>query len=236
MMRVTRQSIGIGMALCAAMAGTSLAASRALSVPVRVSIADMQAEYPLRVQSDRLGEYVPSQQIQSTIEQYRTGFTDWLFATYTLTPKSIIPSNRTVFFDLGEPVSSTNPPAPMSEAFLQAHLKAGCTEANVNLLTMTAGATVRCPGSFRFQALDKRWFRLGMNPNNFPDVDPLQITCASAGSSGCLSWRLVPSGTVTTGIDPNPKNVAKLLRIDAAGNVLEQLGNYYVSFAIDLRR
>jgi hypothetical protein len=236
MMKLTRQSVGIGFALAAITVATSFAQPRT-SVPVHVSIADVQAEYALLVQSDGMGEYEHDQEVQSTIEQYKTGYTDWLFTTYVLGARGkVTPSNRNVLFDLSEPASLDNLPSAIGAEYLQAHLKVGCTEVNVNMLRIAAGATIQCPGSFRFLARDGRWFRLAMNSNSFSDVDPLNVTCTSGDSSGCRTWNLAPSSTFRTGEDPNPKNVTKLLRIDVNGKVLEQLGNYYLSFSIDLRR
>jgi hypothetical protein len=233
---VTRRSVSIGAALAALTVTTSLAAPRT-SYPVRVTIADVQAEHPLLVQSDGLGDYEPGQIPQSSIELYKNGYTDWLFTTYVISARGkVTPSNRNVLFNLNEAVSPDNVPSPIGAEYLQAHLKVACTDVNVNMLRIPPGGTVVCPGGFRFLARDGRWFRLAMSPMNFSDVNPVHVTCVSADSTGCRTWSITPSSTVTTGDDPNPKNVVKLLRVDANGIVLEQLGNYYLSFAITLRR
>jgi hypothetical protein len=118
---------------------------------------------------------------------------------------------------------------------LPVHLKVGCSNANVDLLRLTAGQTASCPGSFRFFAPDERWYRLGFNQDNYPEVDQIAITCNSADATGCKVWTLRPSGPPTLG-DPNPKNRTRLLEIDDSGNVVALGGTYYVSFSITLAR
>jgi len=49
---------------------------------------------------------------------------------------------------------------------------------------------------------------------------------SGADAGGCKLWTLAPSGTIFTGTDPNPKNVAKLLQINSFCDILADLGDY----------
>jgi hypothetical protein len=195
--------------------------------PVTVTIADMQNGYPLRVGSDMHGAYVEiDRKITSAIERYATG-TDWMLTTYSGT--RLIPSNRTVFFDLREPFlpPSSGIPAPFSTAYTQAHLIAQCRLAadprDRDLFALQSGESADCPGAFRFQAPTGAWYRFAFSPQNFP-VDPLRVTCQSTDASGCKVWTVTPSATRVTGSDPNPKNLNRLLEIeDATQNYLADL-------------
>jgi len=173
-------------------------------VAVATTLADNLNGYGLRVRSDGAGSYANTKQIQSLI-QGTTG--DWTLTTYTTTPRGFVGSNRTVFFDLTEPVAPGNPPPPFQTASVQAHLIAKCHLVGVGMTSMAAGTTVACPGVFRFQAPNGLWYRLGFQPENYPEVNRMNVTCLSADSGGCEQWTVTPEGTTTTGSDPNPKNV-----------------------------
>jgi hypothetical protein len=196
-------------------------------IPVTTTLADVQNGSALRVQSDRNGAYVDTKQVDSLI-QATTG--DW-----TLTALAAR-SSRTVFFDLREPVGTGNPTPPITVGYLPAHLIAKCHEVGVGFLNIPAGASIQCPGAFRFEAPDGNSYRLAFSPANYPEVDPIQVTCQKADAGGCKLWTLAPSGTILTGTDANRKNVAKLLQINSFGDILADLGDYYVSFAITVAR
>jgi hypothetical protein len=57
-----------------------------------------------------------------------------------------------------------------------------------------------------------------------------------ADATGCKVWTVTPSGTTTTGTDPNPKNYTKLLHINETGDILAEGGDYYLSFSITFAR
>lgn len=182
--------------------------NRAASIPVTLTIHDVQDNHPLRVQSDPRGPDVRTPQIFSSIERYSQGLTDWFLQTYFYTKRKLTASERTVFFDLREPVSFANPVPPVTTEYLQAHLTAKCSHVNVDMLTMTVGSTVACPGAFRFLAADGRWYRLAFNPEYYAQVDRLSVACLTADATGCASWSIAPTGLTRTGTDPNPKNRA----------------------------
>jgi hypothetical protein len=198
---------------------------------VTTTLSDAFDGSEFRVHSDFRGPYVNTKQIQSVI-QGQTG--DWILTTYS--GVNYTPSNRTVFFDLSEPVDPTTT-APFTVGFLQSHLIAKCHMVNQDLFKLAKGVSVQCPGSFRFQVQDGRWFRLSFQPANFPEVNYLKVTCNAVDAAGCKLWNISPSGTVLTGTDPNPKNVNRLVQIDPRSEaIIGEVGDFYVSFAITVAR
>ena len=220
---------------------------------VKTHVADSIDGYPLRVQGDGIlvqqdGSLYETttirkvQTIYSAIDRFLTG-TGWSLTLYAY-DRNWTPSGRTVFFDLSEPAvaqpqfpdyPNSNLPQPPEAGYYPAHMIAKCNVVNVDMLTLTIGGSVQCPGSFRFQATDGAWYRLAFNPSNYPQVNPLQVTCLTTANNACSSWSLTPSGGAST-TDPLPKNVTKLLRINTNEEVLADLGDYYVSFNITVKR
>jgi hypothetical protein len=199
---------------------------------VTTTIADAIGGYPTRLGSDLQGSYVNSTQVTSIV-QAATG--DWELTTYY--GAKFTPSSRSVFFDLSEPVSSSNPPPPMTAGYVQSHLIAKCHLVNVGFLQIPAGTTVQCPGAFRFEAPNGLWYRLSLQPDNFPEVTRMNVTCLTADRTGCRTWNIGPASTIVTGTDPNPKGVQQLVQIDPNTDaVIATLGDYYVSFAITVSR
>lgn len=220
--------------------GVSAAGGNYSTVPVTTTIADLGASaVPLRVGSDGKGAYPGADaKVVSGIYRNMQG-SGWALTTYYSAKRRLQGSSRTVWFDLTEPATAGNPPAPVPEpgALLQAHLIAKCDQAGVDMLAMAAGTSAVCPGTFRFQAADGSWYRLAFNPENYPHVDPIRVTCTAADGAGCQVWTLAPSGQPSPGDDPNPKNLSRLLLIDANGGVLDDLrGDYYISFSITVAR
>jgi hypothetical protein len=235
MMRAT-----VVLVLATGLAGAA-PANKPTHTPVTVTIADTRNGYPLRVGSDTQGAYVEVRRtITSAIERYANG-TDWTLTTYSGVQQT--PSNRTVFFDLREPFlpPSSSIAAPFSTAYTQAHLIAKCRlavdAADRDLFALQPGESADCPGVFRFQAPESgKWYRFSFHPENFP-VDPLRVTCLSKDASGCKVWTVTPSTNTTTGSDPNPKSLNRLLEIDSTGEQqLADLGDYYLSFVITIAR
>jgi len=200
------------------------------NVQVTTTIADLAADYPLRIQSDRQGAYITKTVnkvtvVQSQIVSNLQG-SDWMLTTYATSRNQLVVSDRTVFFDLREQVSTgsfATPPVgtDTSGAFVEygqatAHLIVKCSRVGVDMLTMANGATASCPGSFRFRALDGSWYRLSFEPANFPQVDRMQVTCTAADPKGCKLWTIAPGATTTTGTDPNAKSLNTLLLITVA--------------------
>jgi len=70
-----------------------------------------------------------------------------------------------------------------------------------------------------------------MNSNNFPEVNPVQITCvATDANAKCNQWKIEPSATQ---LDGERKNVAKLLKVATKPRQGDQdMGDFYLSFTI----
>jgi len=197
--------------------------------PVVTTIADIQSGFPYRVESDHSGAYKNTQQIQSVVQ----AIGDWTLTTYSAGSR---PSNRTVFFDLREPASAGITP-PFPTAYVQSHLIAKCHLVNINMMSMRAGTFAQCPGSFRFLAPNGLWYRFSFQPDNFPEVNYMTITCNAEDTAGCKLWNVYPSGTYVTGTDPNHKNVNRLVQIDPGSDqVIGDVGDFYLSFNIVVSR
>ena len=224
--------VGLTAALSTLVSTSGLA--RTTNTPVTTVIAEAQSGSGLRVESDRQGPYINTRQIESVVQRRSTG-SDWLMSTYGSVYRT--PSNRNVLFDLTEPVSPTNPAPPISVALVQAFLAAKCSDANIDMLAIPTGITVQCPGAFHFQGPTGNWYRLSFRPEIYPEVNHINVTCATSDASGCKTWNLTPSGAYLTGTDPNPKGVNKLLRYDPSTDaVIADLGDYYISFSITVAR
>jgi hypothetical protein len=226
---------GLAVLLAAGAALGVSAAGKITTIPVVVTIADSANGAWLRAQSDTRGAYVNTSKVSSTIITNMQG-SDWQLTTYYQTKRAYAPSDRTVLIDLSEQVSEGSFPTPVTSAYMPAHLIAHCSRVGVDMVKMSVGQFAACPGSFRFWAPDGLWYRVSFNPDNFPGVDLIKVTCTAADSTGCKVWTATPTGTVLTGDDPNPKNLGKLLQIDQSGNILAYGGDYYLSFSITVAR
>lgn len=231
------------LAVVLAMAGTfsvSAAGRKSSNIPVTTTIADVgPSSVQLRVGSDAKGAYPGADtKVTSVIWRNMQG-SGWSLTTYYSSRGTLKGSSRSVWFDLTEPTSVDNPPAPIPSpgAYLQAHLVAKCDLVGVDMLTIPTGVSAACPGSFRFQAASGLWYRLSFQPDNFPQVDRMKVTCTGSDNTGCKVWTISPDGTHLTGADPNPKNLSRLLQIDPTGNILDDtLGDYYISFSMTVAR
>lgn len=206
-----------------------------VSVTANVSLQVNGA--PLRIQGDDKGAYTSTTQVTSVI---MASSHDWLLQTYFTAKGKTAASDRSVFFDLTEPAAGSNPPPPLATGFLQARLIVSCTNGPqpVDMLTLTVGAQVLCAGHFNFIMPDlKTYYRLHFKPSVYAETNWIQVTCTAAyARGGCGAWTFAPTGTPTPA-DPNLKNVGRLLKIDSGGIVLDDtLGDYYVSFAINVTR
>jgi hypothetical protein len=228
--QIVTNAVVAGALACVGLAGAiDVRAASPGSTLVTATIANTQNGYLLRVESDSQGNYVTTKLTSSSISGG-----DWILDTSSNPART---SMRTVFFDLTEPVSPTNPPPPFQTAYVQSHLLSACSKVNLSFLQIPAGTTVQCPGAFRFLAPNGLTYRLGFQPNNYPEVNPMNVTCNAADSGGCKLWTIWPSGTTVTATDPLPKNRNKLLQIDPGSDVvLADLGDYYISFLITLAR
>ena len=199
-------------------------AGQTTNTPVTTTIADADANGPLRIQSDGAVPYTNSSSVHSLIE----GGSDWVLDTnYSRTP------TRSAYIDFGDPIAGSgpgggDPVAPFASALVRARFIAQCHQTNVRMFAIPAGSTAIClmATGFSYGGTD---YRLAMNPSNYADTNWVNVTCQAAGSNGnCISWLLGPSAIYGT-----PKNSTKLLKIAKNGSVTD-LGDFYMSFSISV--
>lgn len=186
----------------------------------------------LRVQSDQLGAYTNSSSLQSIIQ---ASLGDWELdmLNFSSSPQ------RKVLVDLRDPVPGSGPGggapiAPFAYQSVRARLISKCSEYGNDMRTIPGGATVNCPLAIRFNDAGGVGYRMNMNPNNFIEVNPVQITCVTTdANSKCNQWRIEPSATQFP--SGERKNVAKLLKVATKPNQTDQdMGDFYMSFTIHL--
>jgi hypothetical protein len=182
----------------------------------------------LRVQSDQLGAYANSNSLQSIIQ----GIGDWELdmLNFNSSPQ------RKLLVDLRDPVPSSGPNggdpiAPFAYQIVRARLISKCTDFGNNMKTIPGGVTITCPLALAFDDAGGVRYRLAMNPLNFFESNPVQITCvATDASSKCNQWKIEPS---VTQLDGERKNVAKLLKVATKPRQTDQdMGDFYMSFTI----
>ena len=200
-------------------------------IAATTTLADSLNGFQLRVRSDGGGAYTNTSPTQSIVD-FGQG-NNWMMTTYTLGRRGTTAGPRTVYFDLSEPVSAGNPPPPIQPGPQQAHLVTKC-----DMLAIALNTTAPCTGDFRFDPTSTTAYRLSFAPNNYPEVNPFNVTCRAADSLGCSQWTLATSGTTSTGADPNPKGVQRLVQIDPLTEAIlnSNLGDYYISFSISISR
>jgi hypothetical protein len=226
-------------------------AQKTSDIPLTISIADVGATgSPFLVRSDQKGSYVTktvnkTRQVEAVLLTNSRGH-DWALTTYYASKGGYAASDRRVFFDLREqvaygafatPLVGYEAAVPVEYGLATAHLIGKCSMVNVDMVKMTAGAAASCPGTFRFKALDGQWYRLSFQPENFPHVDRMKVSCERADATGCREWLVVPGNAIFTADDPNPKSLHALVNIDEGGaQILGEGGDYLLSFAIRLTR
>ena len=209
---------------------------------VTTTIADAAGGFPLRIQSDRQGAYVTKAvgktvQVKSVIDSFLSGGSDWSLTTYYLSKSNYLASNRTVFFDLSEQVSSGAFATPnLANGQVTSHLIVKCSNVNVDFVRMSLGTTASCPGSTRFRAPDGQWYRFSFSQANYPEVNQFAVTCTAADQGGCKVWTIQPGGAALSGDDANPKSLNRLLLINSNGDILDEGGTYYLSFSMTIAR
>jgi hypothetical protein len=183
----------------------------------------------LRIQGDQLGAYRNSSSLKSILQ---SALGDWELdlLNYNSSPQ------RKVLIDLRDPVSGSGPNggapvAPFAYQLVRARFIAKCAEYGGDMRTIPGGATIYCPLAIAFDDPGGVRYRLNMNPNNFPESNPVQITCvATDANSRCNQWKIEPSATQLNG---ERKNVATLLKVATKPRQTDQdMGDFYMSFAI----
>lgn len=182
----------------------------------------------LRIQSDQAGAYKNSSTLQSILQ---AALGDWVLDTLNYTSSPL----RKVLVDLRDPVAGSlnggAPTPPFTYQLVRARFIAKCAEYGGDMRTIPGGATIYCPLAIAFDDPGGVRYRLNMNPNNFPESNPVQITCvATDANAKCNQWKIEPSATQLNG---ERKNVATLLKVATKPSQADQdMGDFYLSFAI----
>src|SRR5262249_5650264 len=149
-----------------------------------------------RIQSDQLGAYKNSSSVQSVIQAIGA----WVLDTNLSSS-----STRSVLIDFRDPVPGSGPNggapiAPFAFAQVKGRLIAKCNDYGGNMLSMSGlGSTLTCPLAVSF-SYGSDSYRINMNYLNFPEVNPVVVTCIGTdSSSNCNQWKIEPSVTQPDG-------------------------------------
>lgn len=216
---------------CSYLFAVAAQAQKIVDTPVTVTIegagANSLPQY--RIQSDQLGVYKNSKSMESIIQSIG----DW-----ELDMLNFNGSGRTILVDLSEPVPNSapggaNPTVPFSPQLVRGRFIAKCTQFGFNFLKMANGASNPCPLAVGFDQGGRR-YRLAFNGENFPNIDPVNVTCTgfNTTTSKCNRWKIVP-GVLQA--DGTLKSRAKLIKAAMTNKEADQdLGNFFMSFSITI--
>jgi len=189
------------------------------SIPVTSTVANAAG---FRIQSDGLGPYVSSKTLKSEIQPVG----DWVL-------DALIKSKRKVYLDFGDPIPGSAPgggdPVPLLSGLYKFRALMQCSVAGNKLPEFNAGDEKLCPLRIAFDVGVDHYVLL-MNKSfptlngPFPTTDDVKVTCTSS-SSPCSQWQFTPN-------NPSGANVAKLARTDGGGTLLEDRGDFNLSFSI----
>lgn len=222
--------VTLGMALMIASLPVMVTAQKAKDLPVTVMIEGLGLDTTptLRIQSDQQGAYKDSRTLESIIQ----AIGDW-----ELDMLNFSGSGRTVLVDLRDPVPNSapngaTPAVPFAPELVRTRFIAKCTQFGASMPLLANGSSIICPLAVAFDQGGRR-YRLAFNDGNFPNVDPVTVTCTGVDSTfKCKQWRIEPS---VIQADGERKCRAKLIRV--ASNKREtdlDMGNFYISFLINV--
>ena len=194
--------------------------------PVISTVADGN----FHVESDNGSAYVPSRTLQSEVQP--SG--DWVLDSLNITR-----SARKLSLDFSSPVAGSVPgggdPVPLPDGLYKFRALMQCSVAGNSLTgTWTLNQSALCPlriafdvGGDRYVLIMNSQFATTNGP--FPTTDDVSVTCTAVNGSTCSAWQLTPSS-------PSGAHVAKLVRTDGAGGILEDRGDFNLSFSIGMAR
>jgi hypothetical protein len=182
----------------------------------------------LQIQSDQLGTYGPADNgsiISTATGQFQTHAAgDWWVAPQ---------STRSIYLDFSQPIPGSAPgggdPVSLpSGRYFEASLIGDCDLAGTNLLNMPNGTTASCPLNVVFE-YNGGFYRLHMNPVNYPDTNYMTVTCTNGGITHlCSGWTFGPSAG-TPGNSTNRTALAQQIFTKKSSSEV-RLGDYYFSF------
>lgn len=191
--------------------------------------ADPAVAPALQIQSDQLGAYDNLNGEHSIIStatgQYQTNAAgDWWVG----------PSDaRSIYLDFSQPIPGSapgggNPISLPSARYFETSLIGDCDLAGTNLLNMPNGTTASCPLNVVFE-YNGGFYRLHMNPVNYPDTNYMTVTCTNGGITHlCSGWTFGPSAG-TPGNSTNRTALAQEIFTKKSSSEV-RLGDYYFSF------
>ena len=190
----------------------------------------------LRVQGDQLGAYRTLTSGTTTLlESLIQPIGDWELdmLNFDSSPQ------RKILVDLRDPVPGSGPngSAPINPfgatgyQIVRGRFISKCSQYGLSFPTTQPNTPYYCPLAIRFDDAAGVQYRLAENPNNFGEINLVQVTCITTDSSGkCNQWKIEPSM-----IQPNGerKNAAKLLKLASSKRDTQQdYGDFYLSFTI----
>jgi len=228
-MRKTTFSLALLASLFIAVAGLAQKGNMA-DTPVTSTIQgfgpDTTPTY--RIQSDLLGSYKNTRDLQSIIQ----GIGDWELDVSNS-------ATRMVLVDLRDPVLNTNPNnllPPFEYAEVPARFISKCAQYGVSIRSMTfIGQQYQCPLSVGSISYGGQTYALRMNPTTY-GTDDVTWTCTNIVNSKCNQWKMEPGtwyANAMTGM-LEQKSRAQLVRVITAKGktTYEERGEYYISFSV----
>ena len=180
-----------------------------------------------QIQSGGSGSYFYDVAPVSSILQSSSG--DWVLDTTSST-------TQTILIDLRESVPNSGAAPPFAWDLLPARIISKCHEALTGSFpAMALNQTLSCPTAVSFQYGGNSFgLMMASGPNsdiNYAETNDALVTCTSVnGSKQCDKWTVLPiqqpNGTT--------KNIARLRKPLKGNNNFAFLGDYYVSFSIEV--
>jgi hypothetical protein len=178
-----------------------------------------------QIESDGAGSYFNGVASVSSILQGSSG--DWVLTSS---------STQTILVDLRQPVPNSGAAPPFAWQLLPARIISKCHEALAGSFpAMTLSQTLSCPTAISFQYGGNSYgLMMASGPNsdiNYAETNDPLVTCTSVdGSNHCNRWTVLPirqpDGTI--------KNIARLRKAIKGNNNFAFLGDYYLSFSIEV--
>jgi hypothetical protein len=217
-------------------------------IAVTTSLADYTANNaPYSVQSDGGGAY--SNGVNNTTSiLVANGYNQIVWGDWRLDLSgSTVRTTRVMFttanaVQQGDPgyTAPANPPY-WGTKFEAVRMENKCTLDSHDMLTMKAGDKFTCPMSIRFPQLTSTTFyrlEMGVDFQNEPETQQVQVSCNSANSGGCNDWFIDPIPVVNLDGSTSPGQTrARLDLVDSRGTgTLTDEGDFYLTFHFHVTR
>jgi hypothetical protein len=113
-----------------------------------------------------------------------------------------------------------------------------CSLENHDMHAMKQGDKFTCYALIRFPTINNVYYRLYMGDSSMPETQEMQVTCNSAGASGCNDWLLDPVPVVNADGSTSPGTTrARLVRFDTTGRgSSSNAGDFYLTYHLHVTR